>query len=129
MILDSSALVAVILAEPGYDRLLTRMGDASALGVGAPTVAEAAIVLSARLRRDARPLLNELLREAEVEIVPFGPEHYSAAVTAFQKFGKGRHRAALNFGDCLAYAVAELSGLPLLFTGSDFSKTDIQSAL
>ncbi len=95
MILDSSALVAVILAEPGCQHLLRRMGEATALGVGAPTVAEAAIVLSARLRRDARALLNELLREAEVEIIPFGPEHYSAAVTAFQRFGKGRHPAAL----------------------------------
>src|SRR5690242_14661791 len=111
MVLDSSALVAIILAEPGFERLLARMGEAAALGVGAPTVAEAAIVLSARLRRDARPLLNELLREAEVEIIPFGAHHYSAAVTAFQRFGKGRHRAALNFGDCMAYAVAELSGV------------------
>ena len=65
------------------------------------------------------------MREAEVEIVPFEPEHYQAAADAFERYGKGRHKAALNFGDCLTYAVAHVAGMPLLFTGQDFSQTDL----
>lgn len=127
MVLDSSALLSVILAEPGCEALLARLSAARVVAVGAPTLVETAIVLSARLRRDARPLLNEFLREADAEVVPFSREHYEVAVDAFRRYGKGRHAAALNFGDCLAYAVASLSGLPLLFTGDDFSKTDVAS--
>ena len=128
MILDSSAILAVLLAEPGHSRILERMGEAQIIGVGAPTVVESAIVLSARLGRDARAELNEFLQGAEAEVIPFALEHYNAAVDAFQRFGKGRHPAALNFGDCMSYAVAALAGLPLLFAGNDFSKTDIQRA-
>jgi len=83
------------------------------------------MVLSARLRRDARPLLSAFYREVELEVIPFSQEHYEIAIEAFQRFGKGRHPAALNFGDCLSYAVARLSQLPLLCTGNDFPKTDI----
>lgn len=125
MILDSSAIVAVMLAEPGYQAILERMGDAELLAAGAPTVVETAIVLSARMGRDARPELDAFLREADVEVIPFTADHYRAAVDAFLRFGKGRHPAALNFGDCLAYAVATLAGMPLLFVGGDFSRTDL----
>ena len=128
MILDSSAIVAVILAEPGHETILERISAASALGVGAPTLVEAAMVLSSRLGRDARPLLNEFLREAEVETIPFTADHWNSALEAFLRYGKGRHPAALNFGDCLTYAVASLSGLPLLFAGDDFSKTDLTAS-
>jgi len=68
------------------------------------------------------------LRSIGAEIVPFGEEHYEAAVSAFLRYGKGRHPAGLNFGDCMSYALARVSGLPLLYIGDDFSKTDIQSA-
>ncbi len=125
MILDSSAIIAVILAEPGHQNLLRRMGEAPILAVGAPTLVETALVLSSRLKRDARPILSEFLREADVEVVPFTEEHFQAAVDAFLRYGKGRHAAALNFGDCLGYAAASVSGLPLLFTGGDFSRTDL----
>lgn len=83
------------------------------------------MVLSCRLQRDARPLIEGFLREAEVEVIPFTREHYEVALDAFRRYGKGRHPAALNFGDCLTYAVASLSGLPLLYTGDGFSKTDL----
>jgi ribonuclease VapC len=76
--------------------------------------------------RDPRPQLSRFLREMEVEVIPFTAEHYEVAVDAFERFGKGRHPAALNFGDCLTYAVARLSGLPLLFTGEDFARTDLR---
>jgi len=69
--------------------------------------------------------LNEFLREAEVEVIPFTRDHYDVALDAFARFGRGRHAAGLNFGDCLTYAVARISGMPLLFTGGDFSKTDL----
>jgi ribonuclease VapC len=64
----------------------------------------------------------------DAELVDFNQEHYDAAVSAYLRFGKGRHAAGLNFGDCLCYALAAVSGLPLLYTGTDFSRTDIQSA-
>ena len=85
------------------------------------------MVLSARLGKDPRPVLYEFLREMNVEVIPFTTEHYEVAVDAFERFGKGRHPAALNFGDCLTYAVARLSGLPLLYTGEDFARTDLAS--
>lgn len=128
LILDSSAILAALLEEPGYGGILDRISSAQSVGLGAPTFVETAIVLSSKLRRDARPQLNEFLRAAEAELIPLGPEHVDAAVDAFLRYGKGRHPAALNFGDCLTYAVAAVAGLPLLFTGNDFAKTDIDRA-
>jgi ribonuclease VapC len=125
MVLDSSALVSVVLAEPAHRAVLSEMLAAPVLLVGAPTLAETALVLSVRLDRDARPLLNEILREMDVEVVAFDRTHYDVAVDAFRRFGKGRHRAGLNFGDCLTYAVARVAGLSLLYTGNDFSQTEL----
>jgi ribonuclease VapC len=104
---------------------LQRIGEAERVGIGAPTAVEASIVLSARWRFDATRQLLEFLREAEAEVIPFGVEHFEAAADAFLRYGKGRHPAALNFGDCLTYAVASVADLPLLFTGDDFGKTGI----
>ena len=125
MILDASAIVSMILGEPSSRQLLSQLGTADIVAAGAPTLVEAAMVLSARLKRDARPLLHAFFREMDLEVVPFSEEHYEIAIEAFQRFGKGRHPAALNFGDCLTYAVARLSQLPLLCTGNDFPKTDL----
>ena len=83
------------------------------------------VALSLKLKRDARPLLNEFLREAEVEIVPFTGEHADVATNAFLRYGKGRHPAGLNFGDSMAYAIARVSGFPLLCLGDDFAMTDL----
>jgi ribonuclease VapC len=127
VILDTSAILAILLREQGWRALSDKIASAEIVGVGAPTLAEAAIVLSSRVGRDATPLIARFLREAEAELIPFSCEHYEVARDAFLRFGKGRHPAALNFGDCLTYAVARLAGLPLLFTGRDFSKTDILS--
>lgn len=128
MILDASAILAVLLKEPGCEEILQRLSNAPVLAAGAPTLVETAMVLCARLRRDARALLNEFLREAEVEVIPFTRDHFEVAVDAFTRYGKGRHPAALNFGDCLTYAVARISGLPLLFTGDDFLQTDLSAS-
>lgn len=127
MILDSSAILSILLRDQGWGALSDKITSAEIVGIGAPTLVEAAIVLSSRVGRDASALIARFLREAEAEIIPFTSEHYEVARDAFLRFGKGRHRAALNFGDCLTYAVARLAGLPLLFTGGDFSQTDIVS--
>jgi ribonuclease VapC len=128
VILDSSAIVGIVLREPGFEDLVRKLARAEALAVGAPTLAEAGTVLTARLGRDAKGLLQGLLREWGTETVAFGEEHWREAVTAFERFGRGRHPAQLNFGDCMAYAVARLAGEPLLCTGRDFPKTDVQLA-
>ena len=128
MVLDSSAIVAIHLKEPGYGRLIDAIDHAGLVVVGAPTLLETAMVLSARLNQDARPLLLAFLRRLEVEVIAFNEEHLDAATTAFLRFGRGRHPAGLNFGDCMSYAVASVAGMPLLFTGQDFAQTDIAPA-
>jgi len=128
MVLDSSAIVAIHLREPGHDRLIDRIDAAEVVVVGVPTLLETVMVLTARLGQDARPIIFTFLRRLEAEVVPFNEEHLDAAATAFMRFGRGRHPAALNFGDCMSYAVASVSGMPLLFTGEDFRRTDIAQA-
>jgi ribonuclease VapC len=128
MIVDSSVLVAILLFEPGYTDLLARMEASDSVGVGAPTVVETLIVLARRLRGDPSALLTDLLGAIDAEVIPFTEDHSSAALKACLRFGKGRHPAALNFGDCLSYAVASVAGQPLLYVGDDFSRTDIRKA-
>ena len=128
MVLDSSAIVAIHLREPGHERLIDRIDAAEVVVVGVPTMLEAAMVLTARLGHDARPVLFAFLRRLDTEVVAFNEEHMDAAATAFIRFGRGRHAAALNFGDCMSYAVASVAGMPLLFTGEDFKRTDIEQA-
>jgi ribonuclease VapC len=125
MVLDSSAIVAIHLREPGHERLIDRIDTAEVVVVGVPTLLETAMVLTARLGQDARPMIFAFLRRLEAEVIPFNEEHLDAAATAFIRFGRGRHPAALNFGDCMSYAVASVAGMPLLSTGEDFKRTDI----
>lgn len=129
MIVDTSALVAVVVREAGYDVILEKLSAPSTTaGIGTPTVVELGIVLSARLDGDARGLVAEILRELDIAEVPFGEEHWREAVGAFWRFGRGRHPAGLNFGDCLSYAVARLANEPLLYVGDDFAATDLEAA-
>jgi ribonuclease VapC len=116
------------MMEPGFKEILDKLASSQTTGIGIPTQVETAIVLSARLRRDSRPILSRFLEEASIVLVPFGEPHYATAVEAWLRYGKGRHRANLNFGDCISYAVAKLADESLLFTGSDFAKTDIKIA-
>lgn len=127
LILDSSAIVEAILKGPEATRIVGRLDEADSIGVGTATLVETAIVLSVKLG-DARPLLREFLRHTAAELIPVEQVHFDAAVSAYLRFGKGRHRAGLNFGDCLSYAVASVAGAPLLFTGKDFTFTDIKVA-
>ena len=127
MILDSSAVVAILFREPAYEPLLDAVCDAGESGIGAPTLVETSIVLSARTGNDSRGILSRSLAEAAITTIPFGDAHWSTAVEAWLRFGKGRHPAALNFGDCLAYATARVAGRPLLCAGNDFARTDLQT--
>lgn len=124
-VLDSSAIVAILLAEPGYEELLAKIGDADLVAVGAPTLVETGLVLSSRLDRDARSFLVDFLRDFQVEVVPLTDDHVSIAIGVFLRYGKGRHPAALNFGDCLSYAIASLGGMELIYLGGDFAQTDL----
>jgi ribonuclease VapC len=129
VIVDSSALVAVVLCEPGYEPVLECLGEEPGAGVGAPTLAETGIVLAARMDVRGRTLLSRFVQESELVVVPFSDEHWDVATEAYLRFGKGRHPARLNFGDCLTYAVARLADEPLLCIGNDFAQTDLTLAL
>ena len=128
MILDSSAVAAIFLQRPGCDRLIEVLAEARNAGVGAPTLAEASLEIALATGRDVHPLLARFLQELDLTVVPFSDQHYRAAVEAFRRFGKGRHAAALDFGDCLAYAVARLARQPLLAADPSFKLTDLELA-
>lgn len=128
MILDSSAIVAIATEEPGCLELVDKLNDAPSLGIGTPTLVETALVLRSRLASEPRGFLERFLTDWTVTVVPFGEEHWKTAADAHARYGRGRHTAALNFGDCLSYATAKLAGMPLLCTGSDFARTDIALA-
>jgi ribonuclease VapC len=128
IVVDTSALVAIVLGEEAAERILDALRDHEAV-VSAVSWVEAQIVVEARQGPDAARDL-QLLVEATIDhIVPVDEVHAGAAVSAWRRFGKGRHPAALNFGDCFAYALARLDGVPLLFKGGDFAQTDVESLL
>lgn len=128
MILDTSALLAVLFREPGHELLIEKLLAPGRKGIGTPTLAEAGLVLTGRVEGDVEALLSGFLQQFEIVPVPFGERHWRTAVEAFRQFGKGRDPAALNFGDCLSYATAKLADRPLLFVGDDFTKTDLRAA-
>ncbi len=128
MTIDSSALVAILFSEPGYLDLVDAMLQADVVRVGAPTLVETGVVLAGRRGTPAGRELFDLVRELGITVVPFGEAEWQAALQAYGRFGRGRHKAALSFGDCLAYATAAVAGDTLLFVGDDFARTDIAAA-
>ena len=125
---DTSALIAVIRAEPEASKILDVLGRAEERLLSAATLLEASIVTSGKGSEAER--LRTLVQRAGLEVVPFSAGEASVGAEAFRKFGKGSgHPATLNFGDCFAYALAKTRNLPLLFKGDDFIHTDIQPAL
>lgn len=128
MILDTSALVALILREEGHEGLRAAAGASPRNGVGTATLVETGIVLHARIGGVARTALERLLDDAEIEPIPFTERHWPVALRAFARYGKGRHPAALNLGDCFSYATASVAGEPLLCLGDDFLQTDLELA-
>ncbi|MGL5861629.1 MAG: type II toxin-antitoxin system VapC family toxin [Phycicoccus sp.] len=127
---DTSALVAVVFGEDDAESLLAAMlRDAGDVVVGAPTRVEAAIVVEARHGASATRELDLLLDGVGAQTVPLDAEAAVLAIRAWRRFGKGRHPASLNLGDCFSYATARSVGAPLLYQGDDFDQTDIASAL
>ena len=124
---DTSAIVACVLSEPGHELLRANLIRSRPL-IGQVTWLEAHLVLVGRMGDTGRLLLDEFASFARPEWVAFTELHLAAARDAFDRYGKGRHPAALNFGDCAAYATARVANLPLLFTGQDFALTDLPRA-
>lgn len=128
MIVDSSAVLAILFGEADARRHASAIMAAYPCRMSVANVLEASIALERRGGATAAHDLDALLERAEIELVPVTVEHLEAARRAWRRFGKGNHPAALNFGDCFAYALARTTGEPLLFKGGDFSQTDIEAA-
>ncbi len=128
MVIDTSAIVAIALDEPEAPEFERRIADASVRLISAATLLEAAMVIETRLGEAGGGELDLWLHKAGVEIVAVDAELADQARRAWRRFGKGRHPAGLNFGDCFSYALAALTQEPLLFKGRDFSKTDVRAA-
>jgi ribonuclease VapC len=129
MVVDTSALVALILDEPEADRFRGLVADATSLKVSTVSVLEASLALEARISPDAGRELDLFLSATGFEIASFDEEQLRAARRAWRKYGKGNHPAGLNMGDCASYALSKVTGEPLLFKGNDFPQTDVESAL
>lgn len=129
MTIDTSALVAVLQSEPGSGILSDAMLNADLCRLSAATLVEAGIVMEGRYGEIGAWALDALLLQIRAEIVPVSAKHAALARGAFRRYGKGRHPAALNFGDCFSYALAMALGEPLLFVGEDFGQTDVEVAV
>lgn len=128
MILDTSALLAVLLGEPDANRFEKAIATGAPCRMSVASVLEAAIVVESRGGIAAGHELDAFLKNADIELVSVTPEHLEAARQAWRRFGKGNHPARLNFGDCFAYALAADMQEPLLFKGEDFARTDLDAA-
>ena len=122
--LDTSVILAIAFDEPEAEAFKTALRGAPIL-IGWPTLFETRLVLAAKGFSNAGAIVARLVEAPNVSAVPFDRKHYEAAERAFERFGKGRHAAGLNMGDCFAYAVAAAARAPLLFKGRDFAQTDL----
>ena len=125
MVIDTSAIMAILLGEPAAGQLVEALEADRTRLVSAATVVETSLVVLGRFGEMGDPQIDRLLRGIGAEVVPVGLEQVAIARDAALRFGRGRHPAALNFGDCFSYALAMESGEPLLFVGEDFAKTDV----
>ena len=125
MVIDTSAVLAILQDEPERRRFAEAIEAAATRWMSAATWVESSLVLEARYGSDGLRDFDRLMERIAVEIVPVDLEQARAAREAFRRFGKGRHPAGLNFGDCFSYALARMLGEPLLFKGADFSQTDL----
>ena len=129
MIVDTSAIAAVIFDEADAEYFENEISDATVCRMSAANYFEAAMVIESRLGEEGGRRLDNYLELVSIELVPVSAEQAHAARLAWRRYGKGNHPAALNFGDCFAYALAEIVGEPLLYKGDDFALTDVESAL
>ncbi|MHC1729089.1 MAG: type II toxin-antitoxin system VapC family toxin [Syntrophobacteraceae bacterium] len=128
MIIDTSALVAILLGEPEAESFALAIADDPRRLISAFTALETGIVIEAKKGESGGREFDLLLHQARIEIVPLTAEQFEIARVASRKYGRGRHPAGLNIGDCCSYALAKYAGEPLLFKGNDFSQTDIEMA-
>lgn len=128
MILDTSAVIAVLQSEELAPRLVTALERAAVRRISAANLVEAGIILQARYGDHGERELDLFVQRAHVEIVPVTEEHAEYARSAYRRFGRRRHAAGLNFGDCFAYALSRALDEPLLFIGEDFARTDVRVA-
>lgn len=126
IVIDTSALIAILLAEPDADACADALQTGEALLISAGTLAEARIVAA---RRDRATEMEQLVEGLGLDVVPVAAATADRIAAAYRRWGKGNHAAALNFGDCFAYAVATERDCPLLYVGDDFTRTDVKSAL
>jgi ribonuclease VapC len=128
MVVDTSALLAILEGESTAQRLVDALSAADAIRVSAGTALEAGIVVEARRGEAGGRELDLLLHRLRADVVSVTAEHVEIARDAYRRYGKGHHPAALNFGDCFAYALASALGEPLRFVGNDFARTDVEAA-
>lgn len=128
IVVDTSALIAILEGEPEAPDLVQALTSYDAPLLSAASLIEAGVVLTKRHGRKAVEKLGALIEAAGIDVEPVTPEQASTAIEAFARFGKGLHKAGLNYGDCFAYALAKTNGLPLLFKGDAFTHTDLKSA-
>jgi len=126
VVIDTSALLAILLGEPERGKFLQLLSESETRLLSAANALETAIVVESRRGEAAGRELDLFLHRTKIEIVAVDAEQFSIARFAWRKFGKGRHAAALNFGDCFAYALAKASSEPVLAKGEDFRRTDLQ---
>ncbi|MGA3254552.1 MAG: type II toxin-antitoxin system VapC family toxin [Mycobacterium sp.] len=129
MVIDTSALVAMLNDEPGAERIETAVEADPVRLMSTVSYVETAIVIDTRFGEPGGRELDLWLHRAAVDLVSVDSDQADAARVAYRMYGKGRHRAGLNYGDCFSYALAKVSGQPLLFKGDDFARTDIRAVL
>ena len=129
MIVDSSAILAILFAEPDAGVFAKTISEAESCKISAATFVEVAVVVEAQTKDRGSRQLDAFLRRAGFVIEPVTEDHAHIARQAYSDFGKGRHPAGLNFGDCFSYALAKATGEALLFKGNDFSETDVVPVL
>lgn len=129
MVIDASALLAILFREPERDIFVNAVAEAGVRLVGTVNAFEAAVVVATRKGPEGSRELDLLFHSAGIEIVSFTDAQLRLAREAYARYGKGRHPAGLNLGDCCAYALARHTGEPLLFKGADFARTDVISAV
>ena len=125
MVVDSSVLIAILLAESEAEYYAKQLADADEIYISAVSIVESSMVIEYKKGEPGAKLYDELLNIIAPTIVAFDSQQANLARTAWRQYGKGRHSAKLNFGDCCSYAIAKYLNKPLLFKGDDFSKTDI----
>lgn len=126
MVVDTSAVIAILLGEPETESFVRALANDPKKMISAFNALESAIVIEAKKGAAGGRELDLLFHRARIEIIPLNNDQVELALSAWRKYGKGNHPAGLNIGDCCAYALAKYSGEPLLFKGNDFNKTDVR---